>query len=63
MVNILILFFFQIGSLQGYYLFEHQHIHKRSLSASEEHHSALSSEPQVSVLRCSVDSFVMAPGL
>lgn len=37
----------QIGSLRDYYLFEHQHIHKRSLSASDEHHAALSSEPKV----------------
>jgi hypothetical protein len=31
-------------------LFEHQNIHKRSLSASDEHHAALNSEPKVSVL-------------
>jgi hypothetical protein len=40
---------FQIGSLRDYYLFEHHNIHKRSLSASDEHHAALSSEPKVGV--------------
>uniref|UniRef100_A0A8D8XPL7 furin n=1 Tax=Cacopsylla melanoneura TaxID=428564 RepID=A0A8D8XPL7_9HEMI len=37
----------QIGSLKGYYLFEHQHVHKRSTTQSDTHHSLLSSEPQV----------------
>jgi len=41
---------FQIGSLRDYYLFEHHNIHKRSLSASDEHHAALNSEPKVGVL-------------
>ncbi|XP_024081815.1 furin-like protease 2 isoform X2 [Cimex lectularius] len=37
----------QIGNLKGYYLFEHQHVHKRSLSTADEHHEKLSNEPQV----------------
>ena len=41
---------FQIGSLRDYYLFEHHNIHKRSLSASDEHHAALNSEPKVGEL-------------
>ncbi|KAF6208084.1 hypothetical protein GE061_016534 [Apolygus lucorum] len=36
-----------IGSLKGYYLLEHQHIHKRSLSKSDYHHEQLSQEPDV----------------
>ncbi|KAJ9591868.1 hypothetical protein L9F63_001591, partial [Diploptera punctata] len=36
----------EIGSLRGFYLFESERIHKRSLSASAEQHSALSSEPK-----------------
>ncbi|XP_063223166.1 furin-like isoform X2 [Bacillus rossius redtenbacheri] len=37
----------QIGKLPGYYLFEHQHVHKRSLTPSEIHRHKLSSEPEV----------------
>lgn len=37
----------QIGSLKGFYLFEHQHVHKRSLTQSDTHNSLLTSEPQV----------------
>lgn len=39
---------YQIGSLKGYYLFEHQRVHKRSVSQSHEHHAKLESEPEVS---------------
>ncbi|XP_036319238.1 furin-like protease 2 isoform X2 [Rhagoletis pomonella] len=37
----------QIGSLKDYYVFHHRHVAKRSLHTSDEHHSALNSEPQV----------------
>lgn len=37
----------QVGSLKGFYLFEHEHVHKRSLQADDHHHRKLSSEPQV----------------
>lgn len=37
----------QIGSLKNYFLFEHQHVHKRSLSSSDHHHSLLQKEKQV----------------
>ncbi|XP_026685866.1 uncharacterized protein LOC113471140, partial [Diaphorina citri] len=39
----------QIGSLPGYYLFRHNHVHRRSTTMSETHHSLLSSEPQVNL--------------
>lgn len=38
----------QIGSLKNYYLFHHNHISKRSVRDSEEHHNALNAEPEVS---------------
>ncbi|XP_063242489.1 furin-like protease 2 [Bacillus rossius redtenbacheri] len=37
----------QIGQLPGYFLFEHRHVHKRSLSPSQLHIDKLSSEPGV----------------
>ncbi|XP_065170470.1 furin-like protease 2 isoform X2 [Atheta coriaria] len=37
----------QIGSLKGYYLFEHQHVHKRSTYRNEHFHSKLENEPQI----------------
>uniref|UniRef100_A0A6P7GAF1 Furin-like protease 2 n=1 Tax=Diabrotica virgifera virgifera TaxID=50390 RepID=A0A6P7GAF1_DIAVI len=38
----------QIGSLEGFYVFEHEHVRKRSLQASDHHHRKLNDEPQVS---------------
>ncbi|XP_056639377.1 furin-like protease 2 isoform X2 [Diorhabda sublineata] len=37
----------QIGSLKGFYLFEHEHVRKRSLQAADHHHRNLNDEPQV----------------
>ncbi|XP_072380228.1 furin-like protease 2 isoform X2 [Diabrotica undecimpunctata] len=37
----------QIGSLEGFYVFEHEHVRKRSLQASDHHHRKLNDEPQV----------------
>jgi proprotein convertase subtilisin/kexin type 5 len=37
----------QVGSLKGFYLFEHKHVHKRSLQANDFYHRSLISEPQV----------------
>nr|CAD7586054.1 unnamed protein product [Timema genevievae] len=37
-----------IGSLSGYYLFEHQRVRKRSVSPSEEHHHNLGQEQHIS---------------
>ncbi|XP_066589847.1 furin-like protease 2 isoform X2 [Prorops nasuta] len=37
----------QIGSLKGYYLLSHKHVHKRSLSVSETHHKLLQDDPRV----------------
>lgn len=37
----------QVGSLKGYYLFEHKHVHKRSLEANDFYHQSLVTEPQV----------------
>ncbi|XP_046429629.1 furin-like protease 2 isoform X1 [Neodiprion fabricii] len=37
----------QVGSLKGYYLFSHKHVHKRSVATSDPHHEALKNEPQV----------------
>ncbi|XP_060593632.1 furin-like protease kpc-1 isoform X2 [Ruditapes philippinarum] len=37
----------QIGTLEDHYLFEHEHVHRRSAERSEEHHQKLSSHPQV----------------
>ncbi|XP_065224139.1 furin-like protease 2 [Planococcus citri] len=37
----------QIGSLKGFYLFEHAHVHKRSTSASDTHHELLKNHPLV----------------
>ncbi|XP_060524028.1 furin-like protease 2 [Cylas formicarius] len=37
----------QIGSLKGYYLFEHKKVHKRSIQANDHLHESLISEPQV----------------
>ncbi|XP_076044014.1 furin-like protease 2 [Oratosquilla oratoria] len=37
----------QIGSLDDMYLFEHQHVHKRSADPSPHHHQKLHSDPQV----------------
>ena len=38
---------FQIGSLTGYYLFEHRLLSKRSLGPSRRHHIQLEKEPMV----------------
>lgn len=38
---------FQIGSLKEFYLFEHQHVHKRSIFVDEKYYSRLKSDPQV----------------
>ncbi|XP_073971450.1 furin-like protease 2 isoform X2 [Rhodnius prolixus] len=37
----------QIGSLRGYYLFEHPRVHKRSLTPHQQHHKNLKNEPKV----------------
>lgn len=37
----------QIGSLTEFYLFEHQHVHKRSVNVDEKYHSRLKLDPQV----------------
>ncbi|XP_060876735.1 furin-like protease 2 isoform X2 [Metopolophium dirhodum] len=37
----------QIGSLEGFYLFEHKHVHKRSMDTSDVHHKKLTDEPDV----------------
>uniref|UniRef100_T1IMB0 furin n=1 Tax=Strigamia maritima TaxID=126957 RepID=T1IMB0_STRMM len=37
----------QIGSLEGYYLFEHNHVSKRSTDRNEEHHEKLMNEKEV----------------
>nr|XP_018904804.1 PREDICTED: furin-like protease 2 [Bemisia tabaci] len=37
----------QIGSLKGFYLFEHNRLRKRSLTASDEHHENLMSEKKI----------------
>ncbi|XP_012252633.2 furin-like protease 2 isoform X2 [Athalia rosae] len=37
----------QLGSLKGYYLFSHKHVHKRSVTTSDHHHKALNDEPKV----------------
>ncbi|VVC36833.1 Hypothetical protein CINCED_3A020314 [Cinara cedri] len=37
----------QIGSLNDFYLFEHQHVHKRSIYIDEKYHSRLRSDPQI----------------
>lgn len=37
----------QIGSLKGFYLFEHEHVRKRSLQAADHHHRNLNDEPQI----------------
>ncbi|XP_012158816.1 furin-like protease 2 isoform X2 [Ceratitis capitata] len=37
----------QVGALKDYYLFHHRNVAKRSLRLSNEHHSALNSEPEV----------------
>ncbi|KAF2368887.1 Proprotein convertase P [Trinorchestia longiramus] len=37
----------QIGSLENYFLFEHPHVHKRSLDTSDHHCLSLSEHPQV----------------
>lgn len=42
-----ILLILQIGSLNDFYLFEHQHVHKRSIYIDEKYHSRLKSDPQV----------------
>lgn len=39
---------FQVGSLKGFYLFEHNHVHKRSVQPDDHHHRKLTDEPQVS---------------
>lgn len=41
---------FQIGSLRGYYLFEHPRVHKRSLTPHQQHHKNLKNEPKVKFL-------------
>ncbi len=38
----------QIGDLENYFLFEHNHVHKRSADPAHEHHEKLSSESKVS---------------
>ncbi|XP_027840816.2 uncharacterized protein LOC114122374 isoform X2 [Aphis gossypii] len=37
----------QIGSLNEFYLFEHQHVHKRSIYVDEKYHSRLKLDPQI----------------
>ncbi|XP_039291346.1 furin-like protease 2 [Nilaparvata lugens] len=37
----------QIGALKGFYLFEHQRVHKRSTLHNDEHHGKLHQEPRV----------------
>ncbi|XP_050425333.1 neuroendocrine convertase 1-like isoform X2 [Adelges cooleyi] len=37
----------QIGSLDQFFLFEHAHVHKRSINADEKYHSKLKSDPQI----------------
>ena len=37
----------QIGSLEDHYLFQHNHVHKRSTTISHEHHHVLQGEPEV----------------
>ncbi|XP_071529775.1 furin-like protease 2 isoform X2 [Panulirus ornatus] len=37
----------QIGALEDYYLFEHQHVHKRSAEPAHEHHQSLHSDSRV----------------
>lgn len=39
--------FFQIGSLKNYFLFEHSHVHKRSVSESTVHNTLLTDEAEV----------------
>lgn len=43
-INIILL---QIGGLEEFYLFEHEHVHKRSIYVDEKYHSRLKSDPQV----------------
>ena len=43
-------FLFQIGSLDGMYLFEHSHVKKRSTDYAHEHHTQLKEHPKVSNL-------------
>lgn len=50
-------FFLQIGSLDEFYLFEHQHVHKRSAQVDEKYHSRLKSDPQVRKTKIEVVSF------
>lgn len=40
----------QVGSLDGYFLFEHDHVHKRSADPSGLHHEKLVNEPGVCVI-------------
>lgn len=39
--------FLQIGSLEGFYLLEHERVHKRSADPSVHHHEKLVNEPGV----------------
>lgn len=41
------MYFLQIGSLDEFYLFEHQHVHKRSIFEDKKYHYRLKSDPQV----------------
>lgn len=50
LAEILDFFFFQIGSLEGFYLLEHKGIRKRSVSFAEDHHRLLSNESKVNYL-------------
>ncbi|XP_014681073.1 PREDICTED: neuroendocrine convertase 1-like [Priapulus caudatus] len=43
----------QVGSLEKFYLFEHEHVHKRSLEHSGHMHTHLVKEPQVTCLNYS----------
>lgn len=64
--DLLVAFCSQIGSLKGYYLFAHPHVHKRSTTHSEAHADLLKNEDQVSdplfliiTVSCRVRRFVV----
>ena len=37
----------QIGTIEDHYIFQHNHVHKRSTTLSKSHHDLLQSEPEV----------------
>lgn len=47
-------YYLQIGSLKGFYLFEHQRVRKRSIEANSKIHETLSAEPEVSFCICNM---------